>query len=196
MTDYRSLSMWHDTAGEALTPRPGLPGSTTVDVAIVGAGYTGLWTAYYLKRLDPSLRVVVLEKEIAGFGASGRNGGWCSQYFATPREHLAQKAGREPVVALLRAMCETVAEVGRVAAAEGIACDFHQGGNLVFATNQAQLSSLREELVYEDSWGFGRPDYRWLSAKEARARIAVEGALGALYSPHCARVHPASWCGG
>ena len=58
---YRSLSLWHETAGEDWTPRPSLPGSTDADVVVVGAGFTGLWTAYYLLRSDPSLRVVVLE---------------------------------------------------------------------------------------------------------------------------------------
>lgn len=72
---YRSLSFWHDTVPGPLDPRPALPGDRDADVAIIGAGYTGLWTAYHLSLLDPSLRIVVLEREIAGFGASGRNGG-------------------------------------------------------------------------------------------------------------------------
>ena len=72
---YRGLSLWLDTVDEALAPRPALAGDTDADVAIVGAGYTGLWTAYYLIAADPTLRIVVLEAEIAGFGASGRNGG-------------------------------------------------------------------------------------------------------------------------
>ena len=76
---YRSLSLWHDTTDDDFTPRPSLPGDLDVDVAIVGAGYTGLWTAYYLAISDPSLRIAVLEREVAGFGASGRNGGWCSR---------------------------------------------------------------------------------------------------------------------
>ena len=75
--DYRSLSFWHHNHPGSLDPRPGLEGDTDVDIAIVGGGYTGLWTAYYLLRLDPTLRVLVIEKEIVGFGASGRNGGWC-----------------------------------------------------------------------------------------------------------------------
>jgi len=81
MGDYRSLSLWFDQLDEPLQPRPGLRGDTTVDVAIVGGGFTGLWTAYYLQASDPSLRIAVLESEIAGFGASGRNGGWCSALY-------------------------------------------------------------------------------------------------------------------
>ena len=76
-------SLWWDTLEEPVTPRAALDGDTEADVAIVGAGYTGLWTAHYLARADPKLRIVVLEQAVAGFGASGRNGGWCSAFFAT-----------------------------------------------------------------------------------------------------------------
>src|ERR671939_2178485 len=105
---YRSLSLWHDTAGEPLEPRAALPGDLDVDVAIVGAGYTGLWTAYYLRRADPGLRVAVLEREVAGFGASGRNGGWCSAFLAIDRERFARRAGRGATIALQRSMFDTV----------------------------------------------------------------------------------------
>ena len=113
---YRSRSLWLDRLeGDPLVPRPALPGPLEVDVAVVGAGYTGLWTAYYLRRADPGLRVAVLEREVAGFGASGRNGGWCSAFIAMDRERLARRAGRGATIALQRAMFDTVDEVGRVA---------------------------------------------------------------------------------
>ena len=117
MTDYRRLSLWHDTVEDDLAPRPALGGDLDVDVAIVGAGYTGLWTAYYLAATDPSLRIVVLEAEIAGFGASGRNGGWCSALFPAPVGWLAKRYGRERAVAQHRAMQGAVDEVGAVATA-------------------------------------------------------------------------------
>ena len=108
MTDnhraYRSLSLWHDTAGDDWAPRAPLPGGLDVDVAIVGAGFTGLWTAYYLAQRDPSLRIAVLEKEIAGFGASGRNGGWSSAEFPASLGWLARRYGRDAAVAQYRAM--------------------------------------------------------------------------------------------
>ena len=115
---------------ESLTPRPALGGDIDVDVAIVGAGYTGLWTAYELLRADPHLRIAVIEAEIAGFGASGRNGGWCSALFAGSRDDMARTHGRDAAVALQRAMRATVDEVGRVATAEGIDAHFHKGGTL------------------------------------------------------------------
>src|SRR5262245_57943761 len=112
------------TVDDDLAPRPSLPGDLDVDVAIVGAGYTGLWTAYYLAVRDPGLRVAVLEAEIAGYGASGRNGGWCSSFFTVSVVELARRYGRDAAVAMHRAMVSTVDEVGRAAAAEGIDCDF------------------------------------------------------------------------
>src|SRR4051812_47691795 len=96
---YSELSLWLEQAGD-LTPRQALPGRLDVDVAIVGAGFTGLWSAYYLKRADPSLRIVVLEKEIAGFGASGRNGGWCYGHMNGSLSAYAAESTRELAVAM------------------------------------------------------------------------------------------------
>ena len=70
------VSFWYADLGGLPTRRAPLDGDTTADVCIVGAGYTGLWSAWYLKRADPTLDVLVVEKDFAGFGASGRNGGW------------------------------------------------------------------------------------------------------------------------
>jgi hypothetical protein len=89
--DYGSYSFWLETAGEDLAPRPSLQGPAEADVAILGAGFTGLWTAYYLLKQEPSLRVVVLEAEIAGFGASGRNGAWCNAAFPVSPGELARR---------------------------------------------------------------------------------------------------------
>lgn len=190
MIDYRTISMWHDTAGDDFVPRPSLDGPIDVDVVVVGAGYTGLFTAYYLKQADPSLRIAVVEKEVAGFGASGRHGGWCSSRFATPRGKLETAGGRQAVIDMQQAMFDTVREVGRVVETEGIECDFHRGGNLVFATNRAQVGTIREKVLDERAWGFGEDDFRLLGPDEARAHIPVEGALGAIFCPHSARVHP------
>src|ERR1035437_7146240 len=85
--DYRKLSFWLDTVPGTLAPDNRLAGDVEVDVAIAGAGYTGLWTAYYLARTEPGLRIAVCEREIAGFGASGRNGGWgCGPVPPPPRQ--------------------------------------------------------------------------------------------------------------
>ena len=189
--DYRSFSMWLDGLPGELSPRPALSGSVEVDVAIVGGGYTGLWTAYYLKKADPSLRIAILEKEIVGFGASGRNGGWCSSFFAASPGTIAAEFGRDAAIAMQRAMFATVDEVGRVVADEGIDARFHKGGVLTLATSGAQLGRLQDEVDSEREWGFGAEDYAYLGAAETAQRIRVEGCLGAMYSPHCASVDPA-----
>ena len=117
---YRKLSFWHDTVPGSLEPGDALPGDLDADVAIVGAGFTGMWTAYYLSQADPGLKIVICEREIAGFGASGRNGGWCSALFPASLGKLERMAGAGAATAMYRAMQATVDEVGRVAAAEGI----------------------------------------------------------------------------
>jgi glycine/D-amino acid oxidase-like deaminating enzyme len=157
----------------------------TVDVAVVGGGYTGLWTALYVKRARPDWRVVVLEREVAGFGASGRNGGWLSGFLAGNRERWAARHGREAVVAAQRAMFATVGEV----AAAGIPCDLVTGGSLTVAVGEPALRRLQEELAYERAWGFGDDDWRGVAPRDLGMQVA--GALGGLYSPHCARVQPA-----
>ena len=196
MRDYRSRSLWLAEVPGELTPRPSLEGPTDLDVAIVGGGYTGLWTAYYLKNADPHLRVAVFEREIAGFGASGRNGGWCSSFFAGSRGATAKRHGRAAAIAMQEAMFATVDEVGRVVADEGIDARFHKGGFVEMAMTTPQLLRIKEEIDYERSWGFGEDRYRRLGAEEARGRVAADGVLGAFFSPECACVDPARLCRG
>ena len=194
MSRYAGLSLWHDICGEELRPRPALAGDTEVDVAIVGAGYTGLWTAYYLAAAEPALRIAVLEREIAGFGASGRNGGWCSALFAASRETVARAAGRAAALDLQAAMVETVDEVGRVAAAEGIDCGYRKGGTLTLATSPAHVARLRGHVEDDHAWGLA--DTRWLAPAEVAERVAAAGVLGAAYTPHCARSSRPRWSAG
>jgi glycine/D-amino acid oxidase-like deaminating enzyme len=185
-------SFWHDSLPHPVTPRPTLPGGLEADVVIVGAGYTGLWTAYYLKKADPACRVVVLESEYAGFGASGRNGGWCSALFPSSLSKVAKVAGsRDAAIALQRTLNETVDEVGKVAAAEGIDCHYAKGGTIVLARTQVQLERAREEIAEFREYGFGEEDHRLLTADEARAEVAATDVLGATYTPHCAAIQPA-----
>ncbi|GAB2750835.1 NAD(P)/FAD-dependent oxidoreductase [Nocardioides pakistanensis] len=190
---YRSLSLWHETAGDDWVPREALSRDQRVDVAIVGAGFTGLWTAYYLLRADPTLKVAVLEKEVAGFGASGRNGGWTSALFPASLDKVAALPGsdRDAALALHAAMRATVDEVGRAAAAEGIDAHFAKGGTISLARSAAQLRSARAEIQHARSWGRGDDDLRLLSADDARARLAATAVRGATFTPDCAAIHPA-----
>ncbi|HEX6336684.1 MAG TPA: FAD-binding oxidoreductase [Jiangellaceae bacterium] len=193
LTDrYRSLSYWLDSlSDDPLDPRPALDGDVAADVAIVGAGYTGLWTAYYLLRAEPSLRVVLVEREIAGFGASGRNGGWCSALFPASWEKLARASSRDDAIRLQREMFATVDEVGRVAEEEGIDAGWTMGGTIVVARTPLQLDRARAAVDRARQWGFGPEDYRLLTSSEARQVLNVPDALGALFTPHCAAIHPA-----
>src|SRR5262249_51246231 len=156
----RSKSFWLDTLGDPYEPRPGLPGDVTADVAIVGAGYTGLWTAYYLTEADPWLRIVILEAEVAGFGASGRNGGWCSASLPTSLTKLAARHGRAGALALRQAMVDAVDEVGRVADKEDIDCHFAKGGTLTLATGPPHADRIRAEIDEARVFGLGEDDIR------------------------------------
>ncbi len=188
---YRTRSLWLDTVPGSLAPRAPLAGDTDADVAIVGAGYTGLWTALALLDHEPSLRVVLLDAEIAGFGASGRNGGWCSALFAGSRAATARTHGRDAAIALQRALFATVERVGAVCAAEGIDAHYHRGGTLELATSPAHVARVQAHVDDERAWGFGPEDCEWLDAGAARERLGATGVLGAAFTPHCARIHPA-----
>jgi glycine/D-amino acid oxidase-like deaminating enzyme len=189
------VSFWWQQIGipEA---RAALEGDLDCDVCIVGGGLTGLWTAYYLAALDPALDIVVLEAEFAGFGASGRNGGWLSAELSGSKERYGASHGREGVQALVAAMESAVDEVIGVCAAEGIDADIVKDGVLYVARTPAQLVRMREGLAADAEWGIGDGHHRELTAAELDERLTVEGALGATYSPHCARVQPAKLVSG
>jgi glycine/D-amino acid oxidase-like deaminating enzyme len=184
------VPLWQDTAGEPARVRPALPGRVEADVAVVGAGFTGLWTAYYLLAADPSLRVVVLEAETAGFGASGRNGGWCSALFPKSAAGLAALGDRDGALAQQQAMRETVDEVGRVADAEGIDCHFAKGGTIAVARTPAQLARAEDEVAAARDWGAKPSDVEILDPHEARRHLQATSVLGGVYTPHCAAIHP------
>jgi glycine/D-amino acid oxidase-like deaminating enzyme len=189
--DRRALSFWHDSLpdGDLASLRPALPGSVEADVAIAGGGFTGLWTAYYLARRDPTLRIVVLEKEFAGFGASGRNGGWASGLLPTSWEQVAAESSRSDALRFQQAANDSVDEVGTVTAAEGIEGHFAKGGYLRLATSALQWERLQQDLAHAREWE--QHDLQPLTRQEAIGRVHAEGVFGGLYTPHCAAIHPA-----
>lgn len=197
------LGFWWRSLGGQPDGREPLPGPLEADVAIVGAGYTGLWTAYYLKRAQPSLRVVVLEAERAGYGASGRNGGWATGFFSGPprayehgggrqREGGGRRdSGRAGFMALQREMFDTVDEIARVLKEERIDADFVKSGHLTVALDAAQAQRLRAHVRELHALGLDDGDVRELSGEQLGERVRVAGARLATFSPHAARLHPA-----
>ncbi len=169
--------------------RPALRDDVTADVVIVGAGFTGLWTAYYLLQADPALKVVLLDREYAGFGASGRNGGWLSAIFPVSLPRVAKMYSHQAALDLQAAMNATVTEVGTVVERERIDCDYAREGLLSLARTGAQLARARAAV--DGTRRFGLPDqWRLLGADHAREKVAATRVLGGAYTEHCAVVHP------
>ncbi|ORM72114.1 NAD(P)/FAD-dependent oxidoreductase [Pantoea rwandensis] len=176
---------WYEESLE----RPALSGLVDADIAIVGAGYTGLWTAYYLLKRYPSLRVVILERQRVGFGASGRNGGWASAIFPISLSRVAQMYSHSAALSLQRAMNDTVDEIGRVLAEENIDADYVKSGFLSLARTKPQLE--RVAAAVESSTRFGLPEqWQAIGAADAADKVGADNVLGGLYTPHCALVHP------
>ncbi len=183
-------SFWLDQIG-AGSRRAALEGAVSADVCIVGGGFTGLWTAYELRRADPSLEVVVIEAEHVGFGASGRNGGWVLGKVSGSAGAWRRRGGADAPRQMARAINATVGEIGAVIAREGIECDWHQGGSLTVAQSDRQLDRLRAELAAEQAAEGEDCAWQLLDAAALQARVAVRGGVGALHTPYCARVQPA-----
>ncbi|MET9590621.1 FAD-dependent oxidoreductase [Streptomyces sp. NPDC006516] len=181
------ISFWYASEGTP-APREPLPGDSTADVCIVGGGYTGLWTAYYLKKAVPFLNITVLEAKFCGYGASGRNGGWLYNGIAG-RDRYAKLHGHDAAVRLQQAMNDTVGEVIRVAGEENIDADIHHGGVLEVAHTPAQLARLKDFHSVEIA--FGETGRVLRGARETAERIRVSGAVGSSWTPHGARLHPA-----
>ncbi len=189
-THIGDVSFWYADIGLPQIRRPSLTENTTVDVAVIGAGYTGLWTAYYLKKANPALNVLVIEKEFAGFGASGRNGGWCMGTFAWNHDAYARATSRAAVLDMVRALETAVPEITRICAEEGIDADIIPTEELMLATNPAQLARMRASIAHHHSWGNAHR-VRALAAAEVAQRVTVPGVLGAMVVAGMTRIQPA-----
>ena len=189
MSGYAAVSYWLDTCADDLTARPPLDGSIEADVAILGAGFSGLWTAYYLLQHDPTLKIAIVERDIVGFGASGRNGAWCTSGFGAGPRLLAKRYSRDVAARVHDLMIDTVGEVGRVCEMEGIDAHYQRDGELIVARGRHQLPTLHH--IEEEYARIGRADH-WqrLDAAEAKAKLAVTNAVGALHQNASAVVHP------
>lgn len=189
---YRARSLWLDSLPGPLDARPPLPGDAECDVAIVGAGFIGLWTAYALAQADPSLAVRVIEAEIAGFGAAGRNAGFVSAGIAGDAGVYAARGGADGVRRAERAMVDAIDAIGEVVRREGITCGWVKGGSLRVATSRAQLDRVHAGIAARRARGLGEEDVRLVSAAEVCEHVRIAGVIGGSFTPHCARVDPAA----
>jgi glycine/D-amino acid oxidase-like deaminating enzyme len=188
---HRSSSLWLGGLEGSLAPRPALAGDRDCDVAIVGAGFTGLWAAYYLKTLAPDLRVVVIEREIVGYGPSGRNGGWAIAGIAGSPSAYGLAHDGERLGRALRATQESIDEIATVTRREQIECGFVKAGALSVATSAPQWQRLAARDSQSASAGHEEPDGHLLSAAETEELVAVPGLHGGRFTPHAARLDPA-----
>ena len=184
MSKYQNISLWMPEC----TPRAALEQDLQVDVAIVGAGYTGLWTAYYLKQLNPQLNIAILEAHVTGYGASGRNGGWLIGELAGQDKLIGDRDDAQTIRDVIHQIPQ---EAEKVFARENIDCDFHQGGSLRAAARYPeQLEFERAHYETMRARGYGEEDISWLSASDMRERLNIDSCYGGTYLPHVARVHP------
>ncbi len=174
-----SQSLWWSSLGSPVTPRATLRQHLDVDVAIVGGGFTGLWTARELLRRDASLRVAVLEKEVCGFGASGRNGGWASGLFPMSNDTVIRRHGRDAFDHQRRVLQGAVAELGSCARLDGIDARFVQGGTMTFARSEIQRGRLQAEVTSARDVGVGADDLDWIEGPDLDARARVSTARSA-----------------
>ena len=188
MQSARAATLWQD--GIVRTPKQELRGAHSFDVAIVGGGYTGLWTAYYLQQLAPALKIAIIEANYIGFGGSGRNGGWCSAFLPMSPSEMMEQHGLEAMLFAQQEMFATVDEVGEVAQRESIQCDFHKGGTITSASNPAHVQRLRDYVADWQKLGFGPDVLKWQTADDISERISVSRTFGGVYSPHCAVINP------
>jgi glycine/D-amino acid oxidase-like deaminating enzyme len=184
-----SPSLWWDGL-ERDAAEPPLETDTTADIAIVGGGYTGLWTAYFLKQIRPDVDVVLVEAKHIGHGASGRNGGWLMGALEGC-DAFVDDSGTLPATARQQ-LTQLVSRAGEILANESIDCDFHHGGCVMAAArHDAQVARAKKFLAGFQALGFGEDDYRWLTPSELRDRIQVANPGGAVFTPHVARIQPA-----
>ncbi len=190
LQNAREAPLWLDSFDQSSCDRKPLDGPVSVDVAIVGGGYSGLWTAYYLLENDPSLRVLIIEKEFCGYGASGRNGGWCEGALAGGTEKYAKLSTMDEALRLERTMFKTVDEIQRVLSLEDINCGFHKGGFVSLARNLPQAQRQRSAVELARKRGTGEEVVRILEADEARAHVNATNVHSGIFFAPSAVVDP------
>lgn len=194
--DAAGPGLWHATAPELgpvvpvdESPRP-LQVDLDVDVAIVGGGFSGLWTAYHLLEEQPGLRVAVLERERLGFGASGRNGGWLMAAAPADLRVWERRFGLEAVRRAQRVLVDAVDEVAGIDAIARLGSGVRLGGALTIARSEAEWTRLHGRHAALVRWGWPADRLEWLTATEVEQRIGARGTRGGLLVRPCGTLHP------
>ena len=178
-------SLWRDTLKASPKERPALSTDTSVDIAIIGAGYTGLWSAFHLINQNPGLSIAIFERDCVGFGASGRNGGWASALYPISHERLLRENGSEAALLVRKLWHDSITQIEEFSTSEKVDIDFYRGGTLTVARNKAQLNRLQKDFSSYEAEG-----YELLNSSESISRIGVSRTLGGMYTRDCARIHP------
>lgn len=185
-----NTSLWYSQRSENPPVFNGpLESDLNVDLAIIGGGFTGLWTAYYANKLDPTLRIAIIESEYVGFGASGRNGGWVSALFPAHFASLARASSREAARRMHQTMVANISDIGQVAHSHNWDIDWAHGGTVVAARSALQNKRALADVKEFADWGFSS-DLTYLSASETRKRINATDVVGGTFTPHCAAIDP------
>jgi glycine/D-amino acid oxidase-like deaminating enzyme len=187
VSDYATKSFW--LGATPYQENPALEEDIRADVAIIGGGFAGLSTAYYLKRAEPGLRVVVVESDVAGYGASGRNAGFAMSLLGLNLSTTALRFGKEKAKQAHHFMVGAVGHVGELAMEAGLDFDYEKNGLLTVATNETHIKRLQGEIGLSHELGF--EGVRWLDAGQLREEVVSPGYLGAREEDECALVNPA-----
>lgn len=153
------------------------------DVVIVGAGFSGLWTAHHLLISQPELKIAILDQGQVGSGASGRNGGWVSALYPVSDEALSKNFSAPQIESLRYELQISIDEIGHFAQGEKIQCGFKKGGAIVVARNGGQLARLRNDIS---------PGEVFLDDLVTQKKVQMSMAQGSLFNPDCAVVNPAA----
>ncbi len=186
--DYASKGYWLATYGP-YAPNPALQQDIQVDVAIIGGGFTGMAAAYFLKKEKPSLRVAVLESQVVGYGASGRNGGFSMTLFGLTMGITAFRFGKAAARQAQHYMEKAVDLVDALVKEHQIDCEYEYNGFLRVATTQAYAKRIQDELKLAHSLGI--EGVEWIDAAQLRQQVNSPAYLGAWWEPRCALLNPA-----
>ena len=187
MEDYTKKSFW--LASSPYTENPPLEGEIKVDVAIIGGGFTGIASSYFLKQQEPSLRVAVLESEVVGYGASGRNGGFAMTLFGMTMGLTALRFGKQKALEAHRYMEKAVDLVKDLVIKHNIDCDFEFPGFLRVATTAKFEKRIKHEVELAQSLGI--KGIEWIDREKTIEQVNSPLYLGAWWEPRCGLVNPA-----